>query len=430
VSAGTPPPDGPPPPPDGPPPPPDRPQLPPEDAPTVYEPYPEPVEEIPPTELLPPAAPVDMPPGPPLDPMGLPPEEPEPSRELWPWLLLLLVLVIGGLLAAYLLTRNNDDNNANTGTNATTGAPVQTTPGTVPTKNTVKVPAVVGLKQAEAESQLKALGFATQARKQSSAKPGGTVVAQSPAAGARIKRGSVVGLTVSSGAPAKKGVPDVVGKTAAEASSQLTDAGLKVTTKEVNSTKQAGTVISQSPTAGTDVAKGSTVALTVSKGPADVSVPDVVGLKRADAEKKLRQAGLEPNAHGVASQKKAGTVVAQHPAAGDSAPQGSQVRINVSNGPSGATTPTPTATTPTTPTTTTPPTTTAPTGKVDVPDVTGEDEQQATSDLEDAGFVVQSTDRPVDDETQDGVVQSQRPAGGGQASSGSTVTIVVGRFSG
>jgi len=62
--------------------------------------------------------------------------------------------------------------------------------------------------------------------------------------------------------------------------------------------------------------------------------------------------------------------------------------------------------------------------------VTGEDEQQATSDLEGAGFVVQTTDRPVGDQTQDGVVQDQRPAGGTQASSGSTVTIGVGRFSG
>jgi serine/threonine-protein kinase len=149
-------------------------------------------------------------------------------------------------------------------------------------------------------------------------------------------------------------------------------------------------------------------------------VPDVVGQKRDAAETKLRQAGFVASAHGVPSNKQPGTVVAQNPPAGDTAPQGSKVRINVSNGPSGSTSPTPTGTTPTT---------TAPSGKVDVPDVTGEDEQQATSDLESAGFTVNTTDRTVSDQTQDGIVLDEHPAGGTQAPSGSTVTIVVGRFS-
>jgi serine/threonine-protein kinase len=65
-----------------------------------------------------------------------------------------------------------------------------------------------------------------------------------------------------------------------------------------------------------------------------------------------------------------------------------------------------------------------------VPDVTGEDEATARSDLEAAGFQVSVVDEPTTDENEDGIVIDEDPAAGTQIPAGSLVTIYVGRFGG
>jgi eukaryotic-like serine/threonine-protein kinase len=61
--------------------------------------------------------------------------------------------------------------------------------------------------------------------------------------------------------------------------------------------------------------------------------------------------------------------------------------------------------------------------------VTSQDEDSARSALQSAGFKVQVQDQDVNDPGLDGIVLSQNPTGDTQAKQGSTVTIVVGRFS-
>jgi len=63
------------------------------------------------------------------------------------------------------------------------------------------------------------------------------------------------------------------------------------------------------------------------------------------------------------------------------------------------------------------------------PPVVGETAQQAVTDLEGAGFSVTQQYVAVADPSQDGIVQSQSPEGGSQATKGSTVTIVIGQHS-
>ena len=67
----------------------------------------------------------------------------------------------------------------------------------------------------------------------------------------------------------KVSVPDVVGKTKADARSIITSAGLSVgaVTQEYSNSVPAGKVISQNPTAGTQVDRGTAVDLVISKGP-------------------------------------------------------------------------------------------------------------------------------------------------------------------
>jgi serine/threonine-protein kinase len=102
----------------------------------------------------------------------------------------------------------------------------------------------------------------------------------------------------------------------------------------------------------------------------------------------------------VPSQQPSGRVIAQSAAPGKSVPKGSKVRLAVSLGPSATTTA--------------------------VPDVVGQDQQTATSMLQDAGFRVQVITVPPPDPSQSGRVVDEQPAGGTRAPDGSTVTIYVG----
>jgi serine/threonine-protein kinase len=65
--------------------------------------------------------------------------------------------------------------------------------------------------------------------------------------------------------------------------------------------------------------------------------------------------------------------------------------------------------------------------QVPVPSVVGQSLAQAQATLTAAGFKVSASSQPTLDPTKDGVVISQDPASG-KAAKGSTVAIVVGKF--
>jgi serine/threonine-protein kinase len=114
----------------------------------------------------------------------------------------------------------------------------------------------------------------------------GKVCHVDPAEGARVKKGTVV--TYSLFTPERVNVPDVEGKSLADAERTLNDAKLKWDIKHVNSPQPQGTVIRQDPEAFQPpggVAPGTIVKLFVSTG--KVKLPDVVGLSYEDALAKL-----------------------------------------------------------------------------------------------------------------------------------------------
>ena len=312
-----------------------------------------------------------------------PPGPPPPRRPLlWPWLLLLLVLVIGGLVAAWLLTRDNGHQGA----------------------STVNVPNVVRLKQQEAVLRLNRRGLIARIATRASALPPGTVAAQDPGPGANVTRHSVVTLSVS--ALRLQAVPEVVGKSAAQAVQVLGGKGFRVKTKDVPSKAKPGTVLAQSPQAGARVGAGSTVTINVSRG--RVAVPDVVGQQRSNAIATIRGAGLVPKAFVVPSSQPKNTVVAQSPRAGKRVADGSTVRLNVSNGSSsgGAAPPPPPAP-----------------ATVSVPDVTGQLQDAAQKQLNAAGLKAGVIYVPSDQPQ--GTVVSQSPAGGKTVKRGTRVQLNV-----
>jgi beta-lactam-binding protein with PASTA domain len=138
---------------------------------------------------------------------------------------------------------------------------------------TVIIPNVVGMTQANAGSALASAGLVTGTITQtnSSTVASGNVISQSPAAGVSSTAGTPVNLTVSLGpAPVViNTVPDVVGMTQANAENAITSAGLTVgyVFYLSSSTVPVGCVIGQYPAAGAPVDQGAAILISVSVGP-------------------------------------------------------------------------------------------------------------------------------------------------------------------
>jgi serine/threonine-protein kinase len=155
----------------------------------------------------------------------------------------------------------------------------------------------------------------------------GRVVGTEPAAGQRLKPGTVVTLVVSKGKQPVE-VPNVTGKKQDDATTQLQALGFVVDAQQVFSdTVPVGVVVDQTPSSGT-ADKGSTVLLHVSKGPDIVTVPDVRKMDRAEGKRVLEAAGLVVDER-VVVQGGPGQVLQTDPKAGKRVKRGSTVVMYV-----------------------------------------------------------------------------------------------------
>lgn len=196
-----------------------------------------------------------------------------------------------------------------------------------------KVPNVVGLKRAQATSELAAAGFTIRATdlQYHPTAPEGTVLQQTPPAGTRSTRGSAVSLAVSAG-QRRATVPDIVGKSVDGATAALQAAGFDVgDVTEQPAANARGEVIFSTPTAGTTVVLPAAVALVTSSGSSGVRVPDLTGRSLEDAKAALTAVGLELGVTVVdsASARAPGTVLQQIPSAGDFVATGSAVSLTI-----------------------------------------------------------------------------------------------------
>lgn len=195
-------------------------------------------------------------------------------------------------------------------------------------------------------------------------------------------------------------IPNVKDKSVAEATQILEDAGFKVgkTTEIFDDEIASGNVVNTDPEAGTKREKGSTVNLVVSKGAEEVTVPDLKNKTREEAEKLLKEAGLEGKA-GTPSNSddiEKDHIISQDPVAGEKAAKGDTVTYIVSLGK----------------------------GNVEVPDVRGYSESDARAELERAGLKV-TTSTATSDSVEEGLVISQNPSQGSSVAKDTTVNITV-----
>ena len=243
----------------------------------------------------------------------------KPKRPVWPWVLGLAIVaavvgtiwlsgVLGGPVTVPDLTGMTLDEARTTladvglelGSLTPGAGAVGTAPGTVlgqtPTPGTevdegsvvdlvitggadVVVPDLIGLSQADAEAAVTAAGLVVQqvVDVYSEDVPAGRVAGQAPTAGSTVAGGTPVTISISAGpqtspSPGAMAVPDVVGKTQADALAALQDAGfVAVLTQQPSSTVPAGEVISQNPKGGVVAQAGTSVTLVVSTGTASPS---------------------------------------------------------------------------------------------------------------------------------------------------------------
>ena len=351
------------------------------------------------------------------------------------------------------------------GTVVPNGTPVNLVVSSGPS---VTVPDVTGLDVTAAVNAILAAGLTPDGSVEcDNVNPVGTVASQSPIAGSTVACGSVV-FGIISGGPCAL-VPDVVGKTQAEAESDFAATGIinvSVST-QCDNVVPAGNVISQDPPAGTQIfSTWETVNIVVSTGPCPVTVPDLTGLTVTQASDVLTSAGLllGVQTNQCSNLLSAGRVFGQNPGPASVVLAGTAVDINVSTGPC--------ATVPgvesflyldavnaitsaglvvgtidyqcnnLVPTgrvivqSPSPMTSVEPGSAVDlvlstgpcpvtVPDVVGLDQASAEAEITSAGLVVGTITPQCDDLVPVGQVISQAPAGGASVAPGSAVDLVV-----
>jgi serine/threonine-protein kinase len=131
-------------------------------------------------------------------------------------------------------------------------------------KELIPVPNVVGQDQDPATNALQNAGFTVTVTQQTDDKiPAGKVISTSPAAAARVAKGTSITMTVSTGPPPVK-VPNLLCMTRAQAQDALTHAGLKANFQGLSGSNKK--VVDQSPVAGSDAPKGSSVNVVMGYG--------------------------------------------------------------------------------------------------------------------------------------------------------------------
>ncbi|MCF7551906.1 Stk1 family PASTA domain-containing Ser/Thr kinase [Pseudonocardia sp. WMMC193] len=202
--------------------------------------------------------------------------------------------------------------------------------------------------------------------------------------------------------PAQVAVPQVAGQDPDAARAAITNAGLLADLRqEPSEVAQTGKVTRTDPGSGVQVAERTRVTIYVGTGPASATVPALTGKTVQEAQTLLEQRGLklgEQSTQETSDSSQIGKIIQSTPAAGVDAPGGSPVAVVV-------------GTKQTT---------------VQVPDVTGQSEDQAKQTLAQSGFTQVQTQQ-VDGGGQQGTVVQTNPSAGTRVAPGTTITLSLSR---
>ena len=271
----------------------------------------------------------------------------------------------------------------------------------------VEVPDLRGMTEEEAREELDGTGIGMtveNTRQPSNQYKEGEIMSQDPDPGEKVKAHSTITVVLSSGEEAKMTkVPDVVGKSEAEAERMIQEANLVVRHETDNSDEvEDGYVISSDPVSGTEVEEGTEVTIVVSIGAEPATVPELRGKTASAAESALADAGLSGSASEEYSDSvPEGQVISQSIDAGEKVEKGTTVSYVVSRGPE--------------------------TKYVTVPGLGGYTEADARKRLENAGLKVGNVSYAYSNTVGEGYVIDQTASPGSSVEEGTSVGFTVSR---
>lgn len=272
----------------------------------------------------------------------------------------------------------------------------------------VTVPDVRGMTEAKAKEVLNdkklQLGIKVVTREESKKYKAGKISKQTPAAGEKVSKHTTIEVVVSSGLIGNtKDVPDVSGKSEADAQKELEDAGFKVTSSfQYDDSVENGNVISTNPAAGTKAEKGTQITMLVSKGSDKKTVPNVRGMEDSAAQNTIKNYGFSVGSvtYQYSDSVSKGLVISQGVASGTKAAAGTSISLVVSSGPK-------------------------PEEKIEVKGFVGQSESELKSWASQNGLYTNvSASQYSDTYTTPGTIISMSPSYG-SVSKGSTISYVV-----
>ncbi|SMG30900.1 PASTA domain-containing protein [Dethiosulfovibrio salsuginis] len=200
----------------------------------------------------------------------------------------------------------------------------------------VTVPPMVGTSVLDAVSQAERMGLRVRVDQEDSLETRGTVIAQWPQAGVKIRTEKILILKVSKGGY-RKALPDLRGLEFSMATSKLGQMDFVLgDVIRVQNQKPAGMVIAQNPAAPVMLSRSRPVSLLVSLGPerdqrGHITVPDVLGKDEESARKLVAESGLSVSVEYVYTQASPpGMAISMVPRAGNKVNPGSAVTVKVS----------------------------------------------------------------------------------------------------
>lgn len=161
------------------------------------------------------------------------------------------------------------------------------------------------------------------------------VIRTEPAAGTSVTAETTVTIFVSKGREPKEiAMPNLLGKTEADATAALLKVGLIVgEITPIESTYPVGQVVFQEIPAKSMVLEGTVINLQISKGSGMAIVPDLLGKTEAEAVALLNSADLRKGSvTPVYSSKPAGTIVTQNVVAGTEVDKNTAISFSISLG--------------------------------------------------------------------------------------------------
>ncbi len=155
--------------------------------------------------------------------------------------------------------------------------------------------------------------------------PVGTVLGTKPPAGTSWPQTKPVTILVAGGPP----VPNFVGQNLQVAQQWASAHGVNLQQQQDHNSQQPqGTITGQEPAASSLFQPGETVVVNVSTGPAEVNVPDVIGMSVQEATQQLQAAGFQVQVQSFGLPGNANGKVLDYSPVGQ-APRGSTILLDV-----------------------------------------------------------------------------------------------------